>query len=162
MLRRTLTIGIVLVLLGLTVGVASAHYVAHEQRTHLSEHTCVSIRSEISHGSGGGYSKTTVRSKTSDPYTCDTKKLKYAGEIKARWRLLWKDWDGWATCRYSNYAYNTKRVDTFTVKRDHGSTTPCGDAKYITQSNGGVLAGSGGWKGTTNVYSSPGHWLPSE
>lgn len=162
MLKRMLTIGILpLGLLVAMTGIGSAHWVAHEKRTYYGDEYCVSVRSEISHGSGGGYSKSTVRSKKHNPYECAAKKKRYPNNMRAKWTMLFQDWDGWRTCVASNYAKNTQLVDTFSVNRDHGTTTPCGDGRYMNIANASVFIETR-WRGTQDVYSSPGHWLPSE
>ena len=159
-MKRTLTI--VTLTLGLALlmaGVASADWIAHERRTYVGDNHCVRVRSEISHGSGGGYSKATVRAKKNTPYECAGREKRSRNNLKAKWKLLYQTWNGWETCRYSNYVFNTQRVDTFSVYRDHGTSVRCGNTKYITVARGGVNFGSG-FEGEKDVYSSPGHVLP--
>ncbi len=127
--------------------------------THFDDTDCLSVRSEISHGSGGGYSKSTIRSKKHTPYECAGRKARDRGDMRAKWELLHKTWGGWRTCIYSNYGYNSRRVHTFSVYQNHGATTPCGDTKYMNIANAGVRIG-GTWKGDSDVYSSLGHELP--
>jgi hypothetical protein len=116
-----------------------AHYVYEAGTLYLGDF-CVMARSEISHGSGGGYSKVdTNATKTQwtpiGDFECIGWLYKPPGYLAASYHLM--KWDGkqWGICYSSDWSFNSKTASKQVIERDFGRTPPCGAGYYGT---GGV------------------------
>jgi hypothetical protein len=139
---------------------ALAHYVYEKAEVWgNSEGKCLLVRSEISHGNGGGYSKgsdfTYRRAFSQD---CFYEWDRGPGYLRVRYDLL--KWTGsqWAYCRGIGNVYNPTTRNIFDVPHYWGSSPPCGSAYYGTQTYGQVLY-NGAWRGPTAMWSGS-HYLP--
>jgi hypothetical protein len=137
-------------------GTALAHYVYNSGYTHYSSEDCVWARSEVSHGSGNGYSKSNIeayfRGSAGGTYCADYLE-RPAGYLKVRQIFEAQLAPGWGYCKDTGWVYNSNTTSYFTVARTHSSK--CGSTNYRTESQGWMLNGS--WKGGTLF--SPTHWL---
>lgn len=124
---------------------------------------CTYVRSEISHGGGGGYSKNDTRSHsyastTAGGIECGNTTARPAGYIKAYNRLLLWNGSAWGGCRTSNTVYNTTNTYSLVTATNYGSTTPCGNGTYVNEAFGYVNL-TGTWQGGS--LRSGNHFLPA-
>ena len=143
---------------------AYAHYIYEAGFTYTSGYGCTWNRAEISHGNGGGYSKSDVRSKrvfTYDGYTfhCGTDLSRPIGHLRAKWRLYKLNGSSWQTCKSSNYSYNTSNTAHLKVDEYHGYNPPCCQGIYRTVAYGHFKSGSS-WYGGSLSSGVTGHTLP--
>ena len=141
LLRNKLALGLlVAVFASLAVAVpAYAHYV-YEEGTVYSGDTCTWLRSEISHGNGGGYSKSKIVSQQDFMgWPCGTLFGRPPNYLRLKWSL-WED--GFICTSSSGYTYNSAHTAQMTIDRYHGNTPPCGDGDYETTTTGHHKNGS--------------------
>ena len=135
-------------------GVASAHYVYENGNVYwTSAEDCVSGYSEVSHGTGKGYSKSTIWVKRSGGYgACSESFPRPAGYISVRQQFTGYSAPNWAVCRDTGWLYNTTTTSQMTVTRTHSSW--CGPTSYYTNSSLYELNGTwkGGWLASGNHY----------
>lgn len=149
-IARKWTLGLLLavVLFASTAGYAYAHYVyAKKIVWNVDNDRCLIMRSEISHGSGGGYSKVRAWTTTTAYVPCVAPWDRNAGQIGAQWNL--QKWDvdeeEWALCAYSVYAYNTEITNEKVVEYDFGDEPWCGAGHYATAGDGRIQDVEGDW-----------------
>lgn len=133
----------------------SAHYVYQAGDIYwTSSDDCVYGYSEVSHGSGNGYSKSRMDvSRQSGGVACYFPFARPAGYLRIRQIFLAQLAPGWAYCRDTGNLYNSSNTNSMTVARTHSGK--CGTTTYQTQSIMHELNGS--WKGGS--LWSGGHWL---
>ena len=147
--RRKWVLGIVVAVIAASIGgPVYAHGIYEEGHTYTSTYNCTWSRAEISHGSGGGYSKASVVSKKNRGrlYTCKDRLDRPIKHLRAKWTLYKKNGSSWTYCLSSNYWYNGRTASKSENYRNHGSSPPCGIGEYMTKTEGGVLIGT--WHGT--------------
>ncbi|MFJ5546395.1 hypothetical protein [Streptomyces sp. NPDC093225] len=124
---------------------AQAHYVYEKELTYyedpeLSETpVCTEGRSEVSHGNGGGFSKSTVYSHTKDfdhLIRCGWDRYVPAGWIGSL-ETIWK-WTGteWAVCFDTGWRFNT--ATQWKTDFSRYWNVPCGPGFYGVTANGYV------------------------
>ena len=112
---------------------AYAHYVYEDGTTYADADGCTWNRAEISHGNGGGYSKSTVRAKRTVSNTpCMQTWERPYGNLRAKWALYRDNF----ICISVGYTVNSNTTHTLNVTRYHGNTPPCGDGDYETTATG--------------------------
>ncbi|HSW80608.1 MAG TPA: hypothetical protein VLG47_07565 [Candidatus Saccharimonadales bacterium] len=135
---------------------AAAHYVYRSAQLYWSGGDCVTGRSEVSHGSGNGYSRADIEvTRYSGTYheSCGEPFSRPNGYIRERMALMY--WTTqWNTCHDTGYLYNGKSASIFTVTRTYSNV--CGGRNYDTQS--WIHEYNGSWKG--GILWSGSHWLP--
>ena len=160
-LRKGLVFGILLAIGGVSVAVpAYAHYIYEQGYTYTSNHICTFNRSEISHGSGGGYSKSEVKASLAvGNVLCVLPHYMPIGHLRAKWEL--EKWNGstWTQCDSISWIYNSGSASYLIVSTDHGSDPPCGNGVYRTIGSGHLKNG-GTWYGGSLSSGSVGHTLP--
>lgn len=137
---------------------AQAHYVYKSDETwsNTDSSKCTYQRSEISHGNGGGYAKSTVTA--SDdwgfPPDCIWQWERPIGYLIARYDLYkWNATYGtWDRCRYTNWYRTTTVASRFWVYKNYGTTPPCGKGYYGTVATGATYY-SGQWYGAYGIWS---------
>ena len=135
-------------------GQAYAHYVYELGMMYQTNEDCVDGYSEVSHGTGYGYSKTVVGSKYQyNGNPCGESFNRPAGYLKNRQRFQFQAAPGIATCRDTGDIYNTTNTFQVDVRRTHSSN--CGSWYYRTELTGLMLNGT--WKG--GVLSSGFHYI---
>jgi len=155
--NRLMTIvGALLVIL--TTSPAMAHYVYEDVLVYASDADCTKVRSEISHGSGGGYSRTDVTPKYLQHTPCYTEWTRPAGYIALQYQLY--KWTGsqWAVCVGIPWHYNSTPAKKLTAFYNYGSSPLCGPGYYGTLSHGFVW--NEGWHGGS-LWSGY-HYLPPQ
>lgn len=154
---------VVLVGIGLmvvTAQPAAAHYVYEDVYVYASDADCTKVRSEISHGSGGGYSRTDVTAKYYYPIIgiqCYTEWSRPAGYIALRYTLLKWNGSSWAVCAGIGWYYNSVVAKKLTASYNYGTRPWCGSGYYGTMSDGYVY--NGAWHGGS-LWSGY-HYLPA-
>jgi len=145
-----------------SASVAIAHYVYEEAEVwRNASGQCLEIRSEISHGSGGGYSKGgDLTYQAVGPVQCFYQWLRGPGYLRMKYDLLKWNGSAWGYCRGINYYYNQTTVNIFDVYTNWGTQPPCGSGYYGTMSYGAVLV-NGNWRGGSMWSGSGGHYLPA-
>ena len=140
---------------------AFAHVIYEDNHVYASGEDCSWNRAEISHGSGGGYAKSDISAKIKDQITqitCWHDFPRPAKHLKNRYKLyLWSGSD-WNLCGSTSWVYNSKETAKLVLKKDYGSSPPCGAGDYKTVSYGYFKNGS--WKGGSIESGSSGHTLP--
>lgn len=140
--RLVITLAVALLVLVMGTGTASAHYVYVKTWVMETSHGCIAGRSEISHGSGGGYAKVDTNSIVDGGgtvngvvlhYLCFTNLYRAPGWISNAY-TLWK-WNGahWYPCRRQGWVYNSSGTVKFVIAKNWGTTPPCGNGLYGTQ-----------------------------
>jgi hypothetical protein len=166
--RGRLPIIIVLVIsfIMMTSSQANAHVVYDWHWEYRSHEVCLNHKSEISHGSGGGYAKqqALIYGYAIYPgYTVDcgwpnTYPPGYIAVNMTLWR--WSSAAGyWYACRSWGYYYNTTTVSNYTLSYNAGYYTPCGNGYYGSWGSAYVY-NNGQWKGGGPLWSGY-QWLPS-
>ncbi len=137
-----------------------AHVIYEDGHTYTSPYNCTWSRSEISHGSGGGYSKANLKSEQNEwRSTCRKRLSRPIGYLRAKWELQKKSGSSWIRCKLGNYYYNGGDASELANTRDHGTSPPCGSGTYRTIGETGVKIGSK-WYGGTLSSGVVGHTLP--
>ncbi len=135
---------------------AAAHYVYRDGQLYFSSLDCVDGRSEVSHGTGNGYSRADITvTKIGGAYNeyCHDNFYRPNGYIRVRMALMY--WTTqWNTCRDTGYLYNSGTSSSMVITRTYSSV--CGGRNYDTQSWIHELNGS--WKG--GILWSGSHKLP--
>ena len=138
---------------------AYAHFIYEDGFTYASDFDCAANRAEISHGSGGGYSRSDIAAWViGGDEPCRDHFIRPAGYLRAASDL--DKWSGssWQPCVVSNWTYSTKSAHTLQVATDYGSNPPCGSGIYRTYGDGQFLNGT--WKGGGLSSGGTGHTLP--
>jgi hypothetical protein len=136
---------------------ASAHYVYQAADLYRSNQDCVWGRSEISHGTGQGYSRSDIHvSYNYNGTNCAELFNRPAGYIKVRHIYQTRLSPGWANCRDTGWVYNSSTTAILTVARTHNTT--CGST-WEARTNSGMYELNGTWKGGSSLYSGN-HSLP--
>ena len=160
-MRSKLAIGILAAVVAALIGVpVYAHVVYEDGYTWSSNHNCTWGRSEISHGSGGGYSKATVESEVNlEDKICAQRYWRPINYLKSKWDLQYKVNGQWIRCKKGNTWYNGRKAWKLANYKNHGSSPLCGNAEYRTVGESKVRLGNDWWGGdlSSGVY---GHWLP--
>lgn len=161
LLRSRLVLGLLLAFGSVMIAVPVYAHVIYEQgHTYTSTFNCTWNYSEISHGSGGGYSKSRLKSERNrDDKICYQRLTRPTGHMRIAWDL--HKWNGsnWALCTASGNYVNSTSGSALTLTRNHGSTPPCGNGVYRTLALGEVKNGST-WYGGHLSSGSTGHTLP--
>lgn len=154
----------VAVLSTLLAAPAAAHYVYQWPTVAWTGNVCMKIRSETSHGNGGGYSKGNIETLSDDPRWTACSKASghapyYVAEhgiqlIVMKWNAPYQRWD---SCIWTNFATRTNAYSSY---RDWFYNTPCGPGWYGTWTYAGAKENSNspwvaGW-----VWSGS-HYLPA-
>jgi hypothetical protein len=127
---------------------------------------CTWVRAEISHGPGGGYVMTTVKSRMDDTVEpCHRSYERPAGYLIMSWHVY--KWTGsqWAECVYSwnyeqnhNWYWNTSTASSWSLT-GAWFDAPCGTGTYAQSGGGYVLNGdwNGGfiWSGQHDLPTTP-------
>jgi len=135
---------------------AYAHFMYEHGITSEEDEHCTWNRAEISHGSGGGYAESKVKSRRG---LCGLSWDRPIGHLKVKWKLLKKDGSSWPVCHSSSNYYNGTTASQMTVGNDYGSTPHCGNGVYKTRAYG-YLKNSGTWWGGEIESGVTGHTLP--
>jgi hypothetical protein len=137
-MRKRLMTVLIASLVVLTTSPVMAHYVYEDVLVYASNADCTKVRSEISHGSGGGYSRTDVTPKYFQNTHCHTGWTRPAGYIAAQYQLY--KWTGsqWAVCGGTPWYYNATSANKLTIASNDGSSPLCGPGYYGTLSHGFV------------------------
>ncbi|MFI2367006.1 hypothetical protein [Streptomyces sp. NPDC018833] len=135
---------------------ANAHYVYEHVETwsNTDSSKCVYVRSEVSHGSRGGYTQSRVLAADDwgPTLTCIWPWERPAGYLATRYSYYKKTSSGWSLCRSIGWKYNTSTSNVLRASRDFGVYPPCGGGYYATRAWGSVYY-SGEWRGTDSVWS---------
>ncbi len=132
---------------------ASAHFVYENADLYrTSADDCVAGRSEISHGTGAGYSKSDLYSYwgAGNGFNCSSNGQVFyrpIGWLTVRQTLLVHLTPGWAYCRDTGWLVSTTSNWTMGIAQTFSSN--CGAGWYQTQS--GLDEYNGGWKGGNMV-----------
>ena len=134
LLRNKLILALLVAVTSLAVAVPTyAHYVYEDGLTYAGADGCTWNRAEISHGNGGGYSKSTVRAKRTVSNTpCMKAWERPSNTLRAKWALYRDNF----ICTSAGYSVNSSTMHTFNVSRYHGNVPPCGDGDYETTATG--------------------------
>ncbi len=162
LLQTKLIVGITLAIAGAAVIVpVYAHYTHDEGFTHHSDFDCVWNRAEISEGSGGGYSKTEMRSKMrkkGDEY-CSADFTRPVEHLRVKEMLYKKNGSSWDLCVSSPNYYSGTSESSLSMATDHGTSPPCGEGIYMTRAYG-QLKNDEKWYGGWITSGPSGHPLP--
>lgn len=150
-------------LIGGTATAAFAHYVYEDAEVwNSTDGHCLKVRSEISHGNGGGYVKVSSHSyeKLLWMIDCASPWSRGPGYLAVRWNLLKWSGSSWALCKSVAWQYNQTTTNDFSSYKYYN--TPCGSGYYGTQGYGKVYYNSN-WKpsSTGGVMWSGSHYLPA-
>lgn len=135
---------------------AAAHYVYQSGWLYYSGSDCSYGYSEVSHGTGNGYSKSRItvsNNSGASGSSCSGNFYRPAGYIRIRQIFMAQLAPGWGYCRDTGNLYNTYNTYVMEVARTHNGK--CGTTNYQTQSIMHELNGS--WKGGS--LWSGNHWL---
>jgi hypothetical protein len=148
-----------------TTTAASAHVEYNKGRLYQSDPLCVDGRSEISHGSGGGYSKvdTWARQRTWVPRVgwiqCGIKKYRPKGYIANRILIYkWLSNGSVGLCTYTRWDYNDRKASHFVINYSMGAQPDCGRGWYFTRGQSYVKLNNT-WYG--DDLNSGWHFLPT-
>lgn len=159
-LHNKLIVGILVAIGVVSIAVpVYAHYIYEDGYTYSSSYDCAWNRAEISHGSGGGYSKSDITAKLKGSgINCFVNFSRPINHLRAAYDL--NKWNGssWGLCGYTNWTYNTGDAYKLVVFTDHGATPVCGDGSYQTIGYGEFKNGT--WKGGAISSGGTGHVLP--
>lgn len=129
---------------------AQAHYVYQQGVLATYGQYCTVGRAEVSHGSGGGYTKTDTDSETEQIYTgvqCIQPFARAAGNLAAKYDYYYWRGGEWVICRLvGDYYYNSSNAAKFVMSYNFGVRPPCGDGYYGTMSYTYVNDGTT-WRG---------------
>ena len=165
--KRVLGIIIAIAVMSISAPVF-AHYIYEEGYTYSSDYECAWNRAEISHGSGGGYSKSDVEAKkVKIDYDdgmimishCASDFTRPIAHLRAKWMLYIMEDSSWMHCRSGTYRYNPYSASSLRVMEDFGSSPPCGAGEYMTVGYGHLKNG-GMWYGGFILAGATGHTLP--
>lgn len=143
------TLGLTLAIIGIGTQTASAHYVYQTGQLYASGNDCVSGYSEVSHGTGKGYSKSTVDSwfygqgSSGEWRPCINPWSRPSGYLAIRQQFTGYFAPNWLVCRDSGWLYSSSSGSSMTVARTHSNY--CGPTSYYT--NSGLFEYNGGWNG---------------
>ena len=148
-------------LLGASIAVPVYAHVNYEDgHTYTSPYNCTWSRSEISHGSGGGYSKANLKSEQNQARrTCRKRLSRPIEHLRAKWVLHKKTGSAWIPCRTGHYWYNGRDSSELEARKNHATSPPCGSGEYMTMGETGVKIGSK-WFGGKLSSGARGHILP--
>ncbi|SDM72689.1 hypothetical protein SAMN05421869_15355 [Nonomuraea jiangxiensis] len=143
---------------------ASADVIYDDGHVYAGDGPCTWARAEVSHGGGGGYTRSDVAQdyQLQTPwgsYDCrDTTPTQGAGRMALRYD--WYYWNGteWRICGVSDWHYNPQTSHSFAIAWDFGANPLCGPGYYGTMTAAFTLNGTewlGGplWSGS--------HYLPA-
>jgi hypothetical protein len=161
--RRAVTLTLFIAMFSLTaVPLAYAHYVYEWPTKAVTDNMCVKVRSEVSHGGGGGYSRGDVQTLSDDPRWTECSQATghapfYAATHGIQLSVYKYGSNGWYECMRSDFATRSNAYHSY---RDWNYNLPCGPGYYGTYTYGvaqEVTGGSwyGGW-----VWSGY-HYLPA-
>jgi hypothetical protein len=151
---------VLVLLMAMNMSPASAHYVYGQGYVYKSSSHCTWGRAELSHGSGGGYTKISVGGTWAVNGACvnwnlASAKFYRAGEARVRHELWKRNSDGsWSLCRSSGWKYSTYPIGpnsagwppTYDHAINYGSRAPCGSGTYGVTGYMQVLEPAG-WRG---------------
>ena len=140
-----------------------AHVIYEGGYTYASAYDCTWNRAEISHGSGGGYSKADVRSKQKAfliDIDCFLPFTRPADHLKVRYKLYKQSGSSWNLCAHTAWNYNNTKADSMIIYTNHGTSPVCGNGSYKTVAYGYLKNGSQ-WKGGSISSGNVGHSLPT-
>jgi len=127
---------------------ALAHYVYEQAEVWDGDGgRCLLVRSEISHGNGGGYSKgSDLTYQQLGPQACLFEWDRGPGYLRVRYNLL--KWTGtqYGICKSVDWVYNGSTANIMDVYTYWGTTPPCGTGIYGTATTGQVKY-NGSWYG---------------
>jgi hypothetical protein len=147
MRRAAIVVAAFLISFVLSASAAHAHFVYERSEVWKDGGECLILRSEISHGGGGGYSKATAETFTNFSWwNCFIAWDRGPGYIALRYDLMKWTEQGWAICRQTGWHYNRSTTNKYQIYTDHGSYAPCGTGYYGTMSYGYVDK-NGQWYG---------------
>lgn len=154
-------VAVVAAVMTLSQAPAMAHYIYQWSDVATTGNMCVRGRAEISHGSGGGYSKGDVQTRTADPQWAPCSERPFAYVYQHAIQLQVDHWDGqvWQRCMISAWQYRTGSVAQSYVSWNY--SIPCGPGYYTTWSNSVARATAddwgfrGGWAGTAGYHLLP-------
>ena len=151
--RNRIIVLLVVGILAMGSGVAYSHVVYEEVFTYWSGDLCVLNYAEISHGSGYGYGKVTVKSRRNlqlHPIECAIGFNRPQGYIALMYRI--HKWDfptqRWIVCSgLGEYVRNTRVLSHVELTKTLNRHEFCGPGYYETQNTGYVHNGQwrGGW-----------------
>jgi hypothetical protein len=123
---------------------ASAHYVYRSGWLFWSGDDCVNGYSEVSHGTGNGYSKSnvTINNNSGSGGSCSGNFARPGGYIRIRQLFMYWN-NGWSICRDTGTLYNSYNTNYFEVTRTHNGR--CGTYNYDTLST--MYEYNGSWHG---------------
>jgi hypothetical protein len=139
---------------------AAAHYVYAQGYVYRTSTHCTWGRAEISHGSGGGYTKVSVGgvaaiARNCVPWAAASAKVYWPGQARVLTELWKRQSNGsWSRCRSSGWKYNPYTiganslgwVPTYDYAVNYGRTPPCGSGTYGVTGYMQVYQ-SGAWRG---------------
>lgn len=154
------------VILGLVLGVsgtAAAHYVYQQGYVWQNgQGQCLNERMELSHGSGGGYTRTdlratTILNTTAGSYHCSQTMLLPASYMRVTHQL--DKWNGssWGYCTSTGLIYRSTTDDPWVRSRNWN--VPCGRGYYVGWGRGQINF-DGSWRGGW-LSSKDSHYLPA-
>lgn len=136
-----------------------AHYIYEDGYTYTSNNDCAWNRAEISHGSGGGYSKSDITAKVVWlGQNCGTNFSRPLDHLRAAYTLNFWNGSSWELCAYTDWYYNTGDAYKLVIITDHGASTVCDEGYYQTVGYGELKNGT--WKGGSISSGGTGHDLP--
>ncbi len=142
-----------------------AHSVYEENWVYWTQDAnCTWGRSEISHGSGGGYVRVDVRANYIDIgnfVPCSTESYRSPYQLRAKYTAIkYNEGTGnWDWCFNSQWYYNGTGGATFVIEDWLGNTEPPCGAGWYGNSGGSFVYHNGQWYGDY-LYGWQ-HWLPS-
>lgn len=165
LLRSKLVLGLLLAFGSAMIAVpVYAHYIYEDGFTYSSSYGCTWNKAEISHGSGGGYSKSDVKSKRAvvsqyGTFYCSGNLSRPIDHLRAKWKLYKLNGSSWQLCTSTGYSYNPTSAAVLTVSRNHGYNPLCGQGIYRTVAFG-HFKNNGSWYGGSISSGVTGHTLP--
>ncbi|MFB6518447.1 hypothetical protein [Streptomyces sp. NPDC056401] len=147
LLSSLLAVPIAALLILTTATSASAHYVYAQDEVWANADStkCLYTYAEVSHGDGGGYTKTQANAGR-DLY-CIMPWKRLSGDLAAKYEYYKWDGAGWYVCALiGEWQYSTVESGQYTLSWNFGGAPPCGGGYYGTTGYTSVQYG-GDWYG---------------
>lgn len=166
MKKRILSVAVLLLAMVFGSGTAAvAHYVydiAYVWENGAGQ--CLKERTELSHGNGGGYTRTDIYPLgiLNSPFGsvhCERNVDVATGYLRTKHQLDVYGLYGWSYCTQTAFKYNGSSAQYLKLEKYWGSTPPCGGRAYYYAWGLGqwYFNGSwvGGWLGSKDVHLLP-------
>lgn len=142
---------------------ANAHYVYEDEEvwSNSDSSKCVYTYAEVSHGGGGGFTKTRGHMGMNDVGIggCIYPWQRPAGQIVAGYQYMKQRSGTWYVCKELMHGvHNTSKTGALTLSFDFGIAPPCGGGYYATKGGSGTYYG-GSWHGNDVPVFSGSHFI---